>query len=229
MPAEGALKEVPVASGVLLTEGLDADPPTVVVVVEGAVLEVLMVMEVLAVLVPVKVPVVVPGFAGALVCVGVPVWASVVVGVVAALVVACIVLAEMEVVGVEVAVTTVLDDAGVLLVLAMVGSPMVLGDLLMAMVVAGWVLEVSMGTGALVVLMRAWVVPAAGLVGAGALLVALRDEGLLLVGTVGAVALMVVMTAVAGSEECLVVSGVMGVKALAGAAGSLLVVMVFAV
>ena len=229
MPAEGALKEVPVASGVLLTEGLDADPPTVVVVVEGAVLEVLMVMEVLAVLVPVKVPVVVPGFAGALVCVGVPVWASVVVGVVAALVVACIVLAEMEVVGVEVAVTKVLDDAGVLLVLAMVGSPMVLGDLLMAMVVAGWVLEVSMGTGALVVLMRAWVVPAAGLVGAGALLVALRDEGLLLVGTVGAVALMVVMTAVAGSEECLVVSGVMGVKALAGAAGSLLVVMVFAV
>ena len=229
MPAEGALKEVPVASGVLLTEGLDADPPTVVVVVEGAVLEVLMVMEVLAVLVPVKVPVVVPGFAGALVCVGVPVWASVVVGVVAALVVACIVLAEMEVVGVEVAVTTVLDDAGVLLVLAMVGSPMVLGDLLMAMVVAGWVLEVSMGTGALVVLMRAWVVPAAGLVGAGVLLVALRDEGLLLVGTVGAVALMVVMTAVAGSEECLVVSGVMGVKALAGAAGSLLVVMVFAV
>ena len=224
MPAVGALKEVPVASGVLLTEGLDADPPTVVVVVEGAVLEVLMVMEVLAVLVPVKVPVVVPGFAGALVCVGVPVWASVVVGVVAALVVACIVLAEMEVVGVEVAVTKVLDDAGVLLVLAMVGSPMVLGDLLMAMVVAGWVLEVSMGTGALVVLMRAWVVPAAGLVGAGVLLVALRDEGLLLVGTVGAVALMVVMTAVAGSEECLVVSGVMGVKALAGAAGSLLVV-----
>ena len=104
-----------------------------------------------------------------------------------------------------------LDDAGVLLVLAMVGSPMVLGDLLMAMVVAGWVLEVSMGTGALVVLMRAWVVPAAGLVGAGALLVALRDEGLLLGGTVAAVALMVVMTAVAGSEECLVVSGVMGV------------------
>ena len=229
MPAEGALKEVPVASGVLLTEGLDADPPTVVVVVEGAVLEVLMVMEVLAVLVPVKVPVVVPGFAGALVCVGVPVWASVVVGVVAALVVACIVLAEMEVVGVEVAVTKVLDDAGVLLVLAMVGSPMELGDLLTAMVVAGWVLEVSMGTGAPVVLVRAWVVPAAGLVGAGALLVALRDEGLLLVGTVGAVALMVVMTAVAGSEECLVVSGVMGVKALAGAAGSLLVVMVFAV
>ena len=211
MPAVGALKEVPVASGVLLTEGLDADPPTVVVVVEGAVLEVLMVMEVLAVLVPVKVPVVVPGFAGALVCVGVPVWASVVVGVVAALVVACIVLAEMEVVGVEVAVTKVLDDAGVLLVLAMVGSPMVLGDLLMAMVVAGWVLEVSMGTGALVVLMRAWVVPAAGLVGAGALLVALCDEGLLLGGTVAAVALMVVMTAVAGSEECLVVSGVMGV------------------
>ena len=211
MPAAGALKEVPVASGVLLTEGLDADPPTVVVVVEGAVLEVLMVMEVLAVLVPVKVPVVVPGFAGALVCVGVPVWASVVVGVVAALVVACIVLAEMEVVGVEVAVTKVLDDAGVLLVLAMVGSPMVLGDLLMAMVVAGWVLEVSMGTGALVVLMRAWVVPAAGLVGAGALLVALCDEGLLLGGTVAAVALMVVMTAVAGSEECLVVSGVMGV------------------
>ena len=211
MPAVGALKEVPVASGVLLTEGLDADPPTVVVVVEGAVLEVLMVMEVLAVLVPVKVPVVVPGSAGALVCVGVPVWASVVVGVVAALVVACIVLAEMEVVGVEVAVTTVLDDAGVLLVLAMVGSPMVLGDLLMAMVVAGWVLEVSMGTGALVVLMRAWVVPAAGLVGAGALLVALCDEGLLLGGTVAAVALMVVMTAVAGSEECLVVSGVMGV------------------
>ena len=211
MPAVGALKEVPVASGVLLTEGLDADPPTVVVVVEGAVLEVLMVMEVLAVLVPVKVPVVVPGFAGALVCVGVPAWASVVVGVVAALVVACIVLAEMEVVGVKVVVTTVLDDAGVLLVLAMVGSPMVLGDLLTAMVVAGWVLEVSMGTGALVVLMRAWVVPAAGLVGAGALLVALRDEGLLLVGTVGAVALMVVMTAVAGSEECLVVSGVMGV------------------
>ena len=229
MPAVGALKEVPVASGVLLTEGLDADPPTVVVVVEGAVLEVLMVMEVLAVLVPVKVPVVVPGFAGALVCVGVPVWASVVVGVVAALVVVCIVLAEMEVVGVEVVVTTVLDDAGVLLVLAMVGSPMVLGDLLMAMVVAGWVLEVSMGTGAPVVLVRAWVVPAAGLVGAGALLVALRDEGLLLVGTVAAVALMVVMTAVAGSEECLVVSGVMGVKALAGAAGSLLVVMVFAV
>ena len=112
----------------------------------------MMVMEVLAVLVPVKVPVVVPGFAGALVCVGVPVWASVVVGVVAALVVACIVLAEMEVVGVEVAVTKVLDDAGVLLVLAMVGSPMVLGDLLMAMVVAGRVLEVSMGTGALVVL-----------------------------------------------------------------------------
>ena len=211
MPAVGALKEVPVASGVLLTEGLDADPPTVVVVVEGAVLEVLMVMEVLAVLVPVKVPVVVPGSAGALVCVGVPVWASVVVGVVAALVVACIVLAEMEVVGVEVAVTKVLDDAGVLLVLAMVGSPMVLGDLLMAMVVAGWVLEVSMGTGALVVLMRAWVVPAAGLVGAGALLVALCDEGLLLGGTVAAVALMVVMTAVAGSEECLVVSGVMGV------------------
>ena len=211
MPAVGALKEVPVASGVLLTEGLDADPPTVVVVVEGAVLEVLMVMEVLAVLVPVKVPVVVPGFAGALVCVGVPVWASVVVGVVAALVVACIVLAEMEVVGVEVAVTKVLDDAGVLLVLAMVGSPMVLGDLLMAMVVAGRVLEVSMGTGALVVLMRAWVVPAAGLVGAGALLVALCDEGLLLGGTVAAVALMVVMTAVAGSEECLVVSGVMGV------------------
>ena len=211
MPAEGALKEVPVASGVLLTEGLDADPPTVVVVVEGAVLEVLMVMEVLAVLVPVKVPVVVPGFAGALVCVGVPVWASVVVGVVAALVVACIVLAEMEVVGVEVAVTKVLDDAGVLLVLEVVGSPMVLGDLLMAMVVAGWVLEVSMGTGALVVLMRAWVVPAAGLVGAGALLVALCDEGLLLGGTVAAVALMVVMTAVAGSEECLVVSGVMGV------------------
>ena len=211
LPAVGALKEVPVASGVLLTEGLDADPPTVVVVVEGAVLEVLMVMEVLAVLVPVKVPVVVPGFAGALVCVGVPVWASVVVGVVAALVVACIVLAEMEVVGVEVVVTTVLDDAGVLLVLAMVGSPMVLGDLLMAMVVAGWVLEVSMGTGALVVLMRAWVVPAAGLVGAGALLVALCDEGLLLGGTVAAVALMVVMTAVAGSEECLVVSGVMGV------------------
>ena len=211
MPAVGALKEVPVASGVLLTEGLDADPPTVVVVVEGAVLEVLMVMEVLAVLVPVKVPVVVPGFAGALVCVGVPVWASVVVGVVAALVVACIVLAEMEVVGVEVVVTTVLDDAGVLLVLAMVGSPMVLGDLLTAMVVAGWVLEVSMGTGALVVLMRAWVVPAAGLVGAGALLVALCDEGLLLGGTVAAVALMVVMTAVAGSEECLVVSGVMGV------------------
>ena len=229
MPAVGALKEVPVASGVLLTEGLDADPPTVVVVVEGAVLEVLMVMEVLAVLVPVKVPVVVPGFAGALVCVGVPVWASVVVGVVAALVVACIVLAEMEVVGVEVVVTTVLDDAGVLLVLAMVGSPMVLGDLLTAMVVAGWVSEVSMGTGALVVLMRAWVVPAAGLVGAGALLVALCDEGLLLGGTVAAVALMVVMTAVAGSEECLVVSGVMGVKALAGAAGSLLVVMVFAV
>mgnify|MGYP006908573412 FL=1 len=211
MPAVGALKEVPVASGVLLTEGLDADPPTVVVVVEGAVLEVLMVMEVLAVLVSVKVPVVVPGSAGALVCVGVPVWASVVVGVVAALVVACIVLAEMEVVGVEVAVTKVLDDAGVLLVLAMVGSPMVLGDLLMAMVVAGWVLEVSMGTGALVVLMRAWVVPAAGLVGAGALLVALCDEGLLLGGTVAAVALMVVMTAVAGSEECLVVSGVMGV------------------
>ena len=229
MPAVGALKEVPVASGVLLTEGLDADPPTVVVVVEGAVLEVLTAMEVLAVLVLVKVPVVVPGFAGALVCVGVPVWASVVVGVVAALVVACIVLAEMEVVGVEVAVTKVLDDAGVLLVLAMVGSPMVLGDLLMAMVVAGWVLEVSMGTGALVVLMRAWVVPAAGLVGAGALLVALCDEGLLLGGTAATVALMVVMTAVAGSEECLVVSGVMGVKALAGAAGSLLVVMVFAV
>ena len=211
MPAVGALKEVPVASGVLLTEGLDADPPTVVVVVEGAVLEVLMVMEVLAVLVSVKVPVVVPGSAGALVCVGVPVWASVVVGVVAALVVACIVLAEMEVVGVEVAVTKVLDDAGVLLVLAMVGSPMVLGDLLTAMVVAGWVLEVSMGTGALVVLMRAWVVPAAGLVGAGALLVALCDEGLLLGGTVAAFALMVVMTAVAGSKECLVVSGVMGV------------------
>ena len=211
MPAVGALKEVPVASGVLLTEGLDADPPTVVVVVEGAVLEVLMVMEVLAVLVSVKVPVVVPGSAGALVCVGVPVWASVVVGVVAALVVACIVLAEMEVVGVKVVVTTVLDDAGVLLVLAMVGSPMVLGDLLTAMVVAGWVLEVSMGTGALVVLMRAWVVPAAGLVGAGALLVALCDEGLLLGGTVAAVALMVVMTAVAGSKECLVVSGVMGV------------------
>ena len=211
MPAVGALKEVPVASGVLLTEGLDADPPTVVVVVEGAVLEVLMVMEVLAVLVPVKVPVVVPGFAGALVCVGVPVWASVVVGVVAALVVACIVLAEMEVVGVEVAVTKVLDDAGVSLVLAMVKRPMVLSVLLMAMVVAGWVLEVSMGTGALVVLMRAWVVPAAGLVGAGALLVALCDEGLLLGGTVAAVALMVVMTAVAGSEECLVVSGVMGV------------------
>ena len=229
MPAEGALKEVPVASGVLLTEGLDVDPPTVVVVVEGAVLEVLMVMGVLAVSVPVKAPVVVPGSVGALVCVGVPAWASVVVGVVAALVVACIVLAEMEVVGVEVAVTKVLDDAGVLLVLEVVGSPMVLGDLLMAMVVAGWVLEVSMGTGAPVVLMRAWVVPAAGLVGAGALLVALRDEGLLLVGTVGAVALMVVMTAVAGSEECLVVSGVMGVKALAGAAGSLLVVMVFAV
>ena len=116
-----------------------------------------------------------------------------------------------EVVGVEVAVTKVLDDAGVLLVLEVVGSPMVLGDLLMAMVVAGRVLEVSMGTGAPVVLVRAWVVPAAGLVGAGALLVALRDEGLLLVGTVGAVALMVVMTAVAGSEECLVVSGVMGV------------------
>ena len=229
MPTVGALKEVPVASGVLLTEGLDADPPTVVVVVEGAVLEVLIVMEALAALVPVKVPVVAHESAGALVCVGVPVWASVVVGVVAALVVACIVLAEMEVVGVEVAVTKVLDDAGVLLVLAMVGSPMVLGDLLMAMVVAGWVLEVSMGTGAPVVLMRAWVVPAAGLVGAGALLVALCDEGLLLGGTVAAVALMVVMTAVAGSEECLVVSGVMGVKALAGAAGSLLVVMVFAV
>ena len=211
MPAEGALKEVPVASGVLLTEGLDADPPTVVVVVEGAVLEVLMVMGVLAVSVPVKAPVVVPGSVGALVCVGVPAWASVVVGVVAALVVACIVLAEMEVVGVEVVVTTVLDDAGVLLVLAMVGSPMVLGNLLTAMVVAGWVLEVSMGTGALVVLMRAWVVPAAGLVGAGALLVALCDEGLLLGGTVAAVALMVVMTAVAGSEECLVVSGVIGV------------------
>ena len=211
MPAVGALKELPVASGVLLTEGLDADHPTVVVVVEGAVLEVLMVIEVLAVLVPVKVPVVVPGFAGALVCVGVPVWASVVVGVVAALVVACIVLAEMEVVGVEVAVTKVPGDAGVSLVLAMVGSPMVLGVLLMAMVVAGWVLEVSMGTGALVVLMRALVVPAAGLAGAGALLVALCDEGLLLGGTVAAVALMVVMTAVAGSEECLVVSGVMGV------------------
>ena len=60
MPAVGALKEVPVASGVLLTEGLDADPPTVVVVVEGAVLEVLMVMGVLAV----SVPVVVPGSAG---------------------------------------------------------------------------------------------------------------------------------------------------------------------
>ena len=55
MLAEGALKEVLVASSVSLTERLDADSLTVAVVVEGAVLEVLMVTGVLALLMMAKV------------------------------------------------------------------------------------------------------------------------------------------------------------------------------